>query len=69
MRIRLTVRAVRALSRSLLLASPGGPAAAQEVTLAEPFKPGHTTKVEVQVKLTGKLVAPFNREGQGRRNS
>jgi hypothetical protein len=42
----------------LLLASFGQPTAAQEVTLAEPLKPGHTTKVEVQVKLTGKLSLP-----------
>jgi hypothetical protein len=42
----------------LLLASLSGRSAAQEVTLAEPFKPGHTTKVEVQVKLTGKLTLP-----------
>jgi hypothetical protein len=42
----------------LLVASLSGRGAAQEVTLAEPFKPGHTTKVEVQVKLTGKLTLP-----------
>ena len=33
-------------------------AVGQEVTLAEPFKPGHTTKIEIQVKLTGKLALP-----------
>jgi hypothetical protein len=42
----------------LLLALLGGPLAAQETTLTEPFKPGHTTKVEVRVKLTGKLALP-----------
>ena len=40
-------------------------AVAQEaVTLAEPFKPGHTTKVEVQVKLTGKLALPSTEKGK-----
>jgi len=42
----------------LILASFVSPSAAQEVTLAEPFKPGHTTKVVVQVKVTGKLALP-----------
>ncbi len=48
----------------LLLASLGGRAAAQEVTLSEPFKPGHTTKVEIQVKLTGKLSLPSTEKGK-----
>ena len=44
---------------ALLLVSISQSADAQEaVTLAEPFKPGHTTKVEVQVRLTGKLSLP-----------
>jgi hypothetical protein len=43
---------------SLLLALLASPLAAQEVTLAEPFKPGHTTKIEVQVKISGKLALP-----------
>lgn len=50
-----------------LLASLTSPLLAQEVTLAEPFKPGHTTKVEVQVKVTGKLALPStekNKPGQ-----
>jgi hypothetical protein len=42
----------------LVLVSLVPPSAAQEVTLAEPFKPGHTTKVVVQVKVTGKLALP-----------
>jgi hypothetical protein len=41
-----------------LLVSLGGRAVSQEVTLAEPFKPGHTTKVDIQVKVTGKLALP-----------
>ena len=41
-----------------LLASLGGHAGAQEVTLSEPFKPGHTSKVEINVKVTGKLALP-----------
>ncbi|MBN9118305.1 MAG: hypothetical protein J0I06_03945 [Planctomycetes bacterium] len=48
----------------LLLASPGGPLAAQEIALAEPFKPGHTSRVEVQVKLTGKLALPTAEKGK-----
>jgi len=48
----------------LLLASLGVPAAAQEVTLAEPYKPGHTTKVEIQVKVTGKLALPSTEKGK-----
>ena len=48
----------------LLCASLGGRAAAQEVTLAEPFKPGHTSKVEIQVKLTGKLALPATEKGK-----
>jgi hypothetical protein len=36
---------------------------AQEVTLSEPFKPGHTTKVEVQVKVVGKLALPSTEKG------
>ncbi|MBY0461325.1 MAG: hypothetical protein K2V38_28750, partial [Gemmataceae bacterium] len=32
--------------------------AQEAVTLAEPFKPGHTTKVEVAVKINGKLALP-----------
>src|SRR5262249_19519338 len=36
-----------------------GRASAQEaVTLAEKFEPGHVSKVEVAVKLTGKLAVP-----------
>ena len=47
------------LLTTLLIAALASRATAQEaVTLAEPFKPGHTTKVEVQVKLTGKLAVP-----------
>lgn len=48
----------------LLLASLGGRVVAQEVTLSEPFKPGHTTKVEIQVKLTGKLALPSTEKGK-----
>ena len=48
----------------LFLASLGGRVAAQEVTLVEPFKPGHTTKVEIQVKLTGKLALPSTEKGK-----
>jgi len=50
-----------------LLASLTSPLLAQEVTLTEPFKPGHTTKVDVQVKVTGKLALPSaekNKPGQ-----
>lgn len=42
----------------LVSASLGSRTVAQEVTLAEPFKPGHTTKVDVKVKVTGKLALP-----------
>lgn len=48
-----------------LVASLTTSAVAQEaVTLAESFKPGHTTKVEVQVKLTGKLALPSTEKGK-----
>ncbi len=47
----------------LLLASPSH-LEAQEITLSEPFKPGHTTKVEVQVKITGKLALPTTEKGK-----
>ena len=50
---------------TLFLASLATHASAQEaVTLSEPFKPGHTTKVEVQVKLTGKLALPPTEKGK-----
>ncbi len=52
------------LSLALLLLSLGTPALAQEIAIAEPFKPGHTTKVEVQVKLTGKLALPSTEKGK-----
>ncbi len=49
----------------LLLTAFAGSSSAQEaVTLAEPFKLGHTTKVEVQVKLTGKLALPPTEKGK-----
>jgi hypothetical protein len=41
----------------------GGAAAAQEVALSEPFKAGHTTKVEIQVKVSGKLALPSTEKG------
>lgn len=49
---------LRVLVFAVSLFAPGGSASAQEVTLTEPFKPGHTTKVDIQVKLTGKLALP-----------
>lgn len=49
----------------LLLATLGRAAFAQEaVTLAEPFRHGHVTKVDVQVKLTGKLALPSTEKGK-----
>ncbi len=48
----------------LLLASFGGRAMAQDFALAESFKPGHTTKVEIQVKITGKLSLPSTEKGK-----
>lgn len=42
----------------LTLTTFGSPLTAQETTLAEPYKPGHTTKVDVQVKIAGKLALP-----------
>ena len=42
----------------VLLASFTASAPAQEVALSEPFKPGHTTKIDVQVKVSGKLALP-----------
>jgi hypothetical protein len=50
-----------------LLASLATPIAAQEVTLSEQFKPGHTTKIELKVKLTAKLALPAQeKDKQGR---
>ncbi len=48
----------------LLLALGTTPALGQEVTLSEPFKPGHTTKIEVRVKVTGKLALPSAEKGK-----
>ncbi len=48
----------------LVFASFGGRGVAQEATLTESFKPGHTTKVEIQVKLTGKLALPSTEKGK-----
>src|SRR5687767_9640719 len=42
----------------LFLLVLGSPVAGQEVTLSEPFKPGHTTSVDIRVKVTGKLSLP-----------
>lgn len=49
----------------LLLATLGHTALAQDaVALIEPYKPGHITKVDVQVKLTGKLALPSTEKGK-----
>jgi hypothetical protein len=42
----------------------GGAGAAQEVLISEPFKPGHTTKVDIQVKVAGKLALPSTEKGK-----
>lgn len=42
----------------------GGGLSAQEVALAEPFKPGHTSRVEVRVKVAGKLALPSTAKGK-----
>ena len=49
---------------ALLVAFVARPAAGQEVTLDEPFKPGHTAKVDVRVKVTGKLALPPAEKGK-----
>lgn len=49
----------------LILATLARATGAQEAfKLAEPFRPGHTTKVEVQVRLTGKLALPATEKGK-----
>ncbi len=53
-----------ALSVVLFVSLTNGAVAQEAVTLAEPFKPGHTTKVDVQVKLTGKLALPSTEKGK-----
>ena len=54
-----TASVVRVLVLGVLsLATPMSVARAQEITLVELFKPGHTTRVEVRVKVTGKLALP-----------
>jgi hypothetical protein len=46
----------------LLLVHATGPLPAQEsIRLVEEFPPGHTSRVEVTVKLTGKLVVPLEK--------
>jgi hypothetical protein len=47
-----------------LLVASGGSSAAQEVALTEPFKPDHTTRVEIRVKVTGKLAMPATAKGK-----
>ena len=54
---------------TLLLAALGialatADASAQDVTLAESFKDGHTYKADVQVRLTGKLAIPSPEKGK-----
>lgn len=49
------------LTSFALVASP---LVAQDVTLSEPFKPGHTTKIDVRVKVTGKLALPTTEKGK-----
>lgn len=48
----------------LLVALVPGAAAQEAVALAEPFSPGHTTRVDVQVKLAGKLALPSTEKGK-----
>lgn len=48
----------------LLVAHAASAGGQEAVALAEPFKPGHTTKVDVQVKLTGKLALPSTEKGK-----
>jgi hypothetical protein len=63
----LTTPLVRLLALALSLAALALPVAAQDVTLAESFKPGHATKVEVRVKGTGRLaLPPMGKEKEGR---
>jgi hypothetical protein len=63
----LTPSLPRALALAFPLLALACPVAAQEVALAESFKPGHATKVEVRVKGTGKLaLPPAGKEKEGR---
>ncbi|VTR93459.1 Uncharacterized protein OS=Pirellula staleyi (strain ATCC 27377 / DSM 6068 / ICPB 4128) GN=Psta_2561 PE=4 SV=1 [Gemmata massiliana] len=63
--MRTVFRSCRVALTVLFVAALASRASAQDaVTLAEPFKPGHTTKVEVQVKLTGKLALPSTEKGK-----
>ncbi|MBM3981473.1 MAG: hypothetical protein FJ304_14545 [Planctomycetes bacterium] len=55
------------LSFCFLVAFVAPAALAQDVTLSEPFKPGHTTKVDVRVKVTGKLALPSTEKGKAGR--
>jgi hypothetical protein len=41
-----------------------GSVGAQEVRLTESFKPNHTTKVDVRVKVTGKIALPPTEKGK-----
>lgn len=46
----------------LLFCLAGSVAAQDAVTLAEPFKPGHSYQVDVRVKLDGKLAVPAGKD-------
>src|SRR5437588_374638 len=49
---------------AVLLAFVAETATAQDITLSEPFKPGHTAKEDVRVKVTGKLALPSTEKGK-----
>jgi hypothetical protein len=48
----------------LILTASGAAASAQEVALVEAFKPDHTTRVEVRVRVTGRLALPSTEKGK-----
>lgn len=61
----ISLRLLCGVSPTLVLVALAGRVSAQDaVTLAEPFKPGHLTKVEVSVKLAGKLALPSTEKGK-----
>src|SRR5262245_37002179 len=63
--MRAIVTFCRVIFGGLLLGGFADPATAQEaVTLAEKFDPGHVSKVDVVVKLTGKLTLPTQQKGK-----
>jgi hypothetical protein len=60
-RLRIRSIGIPLLITLALTAIPGSSLAQESVTLAEQFRPGQAYKVDVQVRLTGKLAVPLEK--------